>query len=59
MNSHLYIPFTVTTLSAAVVAAGLHLGSPAANEAVAAAAKPAAAAVADGKKQALNPGLYV
>ena len=54
MNSHLYIPFTVTTVSAAVVAAGLYLGSPAANEAVAAAAKPAAAAVVDAKKQNLR-----
>ncbi|NLD54869.1 MAG: nitrite reductase, copper-containing [Burkholderiaceae bacterium] len=54
MNSHLYIPFTVTTVSAAVVAAGLYLGSPAANEAVAAAAKPAAASVATAKKQSLR-----
>ncbi len=54
MDSHLYIPFTVSTVSAAVVAAGLYLGSPASNEAVASAARPAAAVVADAKKQSLR-----
>ncbi len=49
MDSQLYIPFTVSAISAAVVAAGLSLGTPASNEAVAAAARPAAAAPADAK----------
>jgi nitrite reductase (NO-forming) len=55
MNSHLYIPFTVTAVSAAVVAAGLYLGSPATSPAVAGVAKPVAAAMpAAASKQAVR-----